>query len=276
MSRHRVGRLVTFATIVIVTFVAVDYYTGYDVVGAAARFLWNGLVFLVNSLVRLFGGLAGAFARNVGLRRLARLATALTSVGLGYAGSVILSDARLRKAHGWRGKIKIAITLARNWWLQLHVAWKIVIVACLIASQAYLHFLLIVFPIAFLVPFVRRAWTLAADGLFGGWYWRRFGRAHRAAVARLKTLPGCRHVIGAVRLARLRYLCAWRLWKYDPRYRLPGANAHVVSLAEPIRLWWRGDLDRYIGRPLLAGSAGGSIGARDASMHGRSTTSPTG
>jgi len=271
MTRRRVGWLVTFTAMAVAVFVAVDHYTGYDVVGAAARFLWNGLVFLVNAVIRTFGGVAAALAESIGLRRLSRAAAALTSVGLGYAGSVILSDAKLRKAHGWRGKLKIAITLARNWWLELRLVWKLLLVGCLIASQVYLHFLLIVFPIAFLVPFVRRVWAIAAEWMFGSWYRRKLWRIHHAAVVTIRALPGCRHVIGAARLLRLRYLCAWRLWKYDPRYRRQENNAHVVSLAEPIRLWWRGDLDRYVGRPLLAGSAPGSIGAQAAPAPGRST-----
>jgi hypothetical protein len=60
-----------------------------------------------------------------------------------------------------------------------------------------------------------------------------------------------RHLIGWVRLARIRYLCAWRLWRYDLRYRCPDTGKHEVSLIEPIRLWWRGKLDSYVGRPLL-------------------------
>jgi hypothetical protein len=71
------------------------------------------------------------------------------------------------------------------------------------------------------VPVVRRLWVRAADLLFGSWYWKAFGRRHRAAVAFLRRQPGVRHVIGAGRLARIRYLRAWRLWKYDPRYRCP-------------------------------------------------------
>ncbi len=269
MTRRRAGWLITFATLAVAVFVAVDHYTGYDVVGAAARFLWNGLVFVVNSTIRMFGGVAAALAESIGLRRLSRTATALTSVGLSYAGGVILSDAKLRKAHGWRDKLKVAITLARNRWLELHLVWKLLIVGCLIASQVYLHLLLIVFPIAFLVPFVRRAWALAAEWMFGSWYRRKLWRVHHAAVVAIRALPGCRHVIGAARLLRLRYLCAWRLWKYDPRYRRAESNAHVVSLAEPVRLWWRGDLDRYVGRPLLAGSATGPMGAQPSAAHER-------
>ena len=70
-------------------------------------------------------------------------------------------------------------------------------------------------------------------------------------VAALKGQPGVRHVIGWVRLARIRYLCAWRLWKYDPRYRRPETGKREVSFIEPMRLWWRGELDEYLGRPLL-------------------------
>jgi hypothetical protein len=125
--------------------------------------------------------------------------------------------------------------------------------ALLIASQIYLRFLLILFPIAFLVPVVRRIWVRAADIALGSWYWRAFGRTHRAAIARLRAMAGVREVVGAVRLARIRYLRAWRLWRYDPRYRRTASGKHIISLIEPVRLWWRGELDDYVGRPLLCG-----------------------
>jgi len=157
----------------------------------------------------------------------------------------------VRRAKGWTGKIKVLFATLHRRWLALHLGWKLAIVAALIASQVYLHFLLILFPIAFLVPVVRRMWVQAADVLFGQWYWNAFGRAHRAAMAFLRRQPGVRHVRGWVRLTRIRYLCAWRLWKYDPRYRRADSSRHRVSFIEPVRLWWRGQLDRYIGRPLL-------------------------
>ncbi len=205
------------------------------------------------AVARLLAGLLALLARGVGWRRLRRLSRAVAGVGLGYAGSVILSDAKVKKAHGWRQKLRAGITLARNRWQRLHLAWKLAIVAVLIASQLYLHFLLIVFPIAFLVPVVRRLWVQAADLLFGSWYWKTFGRMHRATVARLSEMPPFRQIAGAVRVYRIRYLCAWRLWKHDPRYRRPDGTERQVSFIEPLRLWWRGELDRYVGRPLLAG-----------------------
>lgn len=256
MKRHNLSWFVAFAALVVGTSLGIYHFTGQDAIGTAARFVWNALVFIVNGIIRLFGGFTIILAKGIGLRRVSRLATLLTSVGLGYAGSVILSNQRLRQAQGWRGKLKAAITLARNRWQRLHLAWKLLIVATLIASQVYLHFLLIVFPVAFLVPVVRRLWVQAADLLFGNWYWRTFGRLHRSLVAALQALPGWRQLFGAMRLWRIRYLCAWRLWKYDPRYRDPETNARLLSFVEPLRLWWRGDLDRYVGRPLFAGTTG--------------------
>ncbi len=263
MKTHSLGWFATFAALVVTAYLTIHYFTGEEAVGAATRFAWNALAFVVNGLIRLFGGLVLILAKGVGVRRVSRLAKLLTGVGLGYAGSVILNDDRLRRARGWRGRLKAAITLARNRWQRLHLFWKLAIVAVLIASQIYLHFLLIVFPIAFLVPVVRRLWIQAADLLFGNWYWKTFGRLHRATISALQALPGWHQVFGAMRLWRIRYLCAWRVWKYDPRYRRAEADARMISFAEPLRLWWRGDLDRYIGRPLLAGGTRKLLPATD-------------
>jgi hypothetical protein len=249
MSRASLGWYVTFGLLAVAASLAVYLVTGEDAVGAAA----GALVLVVNGAIRLFGGLALVLARGVGLRRVSRLASLLAGVGLGYAGSLILSDAKLKRAHGWRGKLKTFLTLVAKRWQALHLVWKLAIVAVLIASQVYLHFLLIVFPIAFLVPVVRRLWIRIVDLVFGSWYWRTFGSLHRAAVAALEAMPGPRHALGATRLWRIRYLCAWRLWKYDAAYRDPKSGKRWVSVVEPMRLWWRGALDRYVGRPLLAG-----------------------
>jgi hypothetical protein len=258
VKRRGVGWTSTFVALVIVIFLTVQYVTGYDAIGAAARFLWNVVALIVNGVMRMVSGLAGAFARSIGLRRLGHFATMLTGVGLGYAGSVILNDAKLARAHGWRDKLRLAITHAHDRWHDLHIIWKLLLVAGLIASQVYLQFLLIVFPIAFLVPVVRGAWFVVVDSLFGRWYRRAFGRIHRAMLHMLRSLPGMRQLVAAIRLARLRYLCAWRLWKYDPRYRRLDDHRRTLSVVEPVRLWRRGELDRYVGKPLLAGPTAGA------------------
>jgi hypothetical protein len=67
-------------------------------------------------------------------------------------------------------------------------------------------------------------------------------------------MAGVREVVGAVRLARTRYLRAWRLWRYDPRYRRAASGKQIISFIEPVRLWWRGELDDYVGRPLTEAS----------------------
>lgn len=249
------GWPITFVVLALFLFVVVGYFTGVEAIAASARFLWNALAAVTNSAIRAVGGLLALLAKGVGWRRLSRIATALAGVGLGYAGGVVLSNDRLRRARGWSGKLKVAFATLRNRWLGLHLAWKLAIVAALIASQVYLHFLLILFPIAFLVPVVRRLWVQVADLAVGRWYWTHFGRTHRAVVAFLRRLPGVRHLIGWSRLTRIRYLRAWRLWKHDPRYRCPETGRHTVDLIEPVRLWWRGDLDGYVGHPLLCGRA---------------------
>lgn len=254
MKMSRRTWLLWFLALVLIVFVVVEHYTGYEVIGAAMRFVWNGIAYVVNAALRAGSGLASAVARAVGMRRAGRVAAALAGVGLGYAGSVILSDARLHRAHTWRDKLRAGITIARNKWLELHLLWKLAIVAALIASQVYLHFLLIVFPIAFLVPVVRRMWIVIGDTFFGTLYKKKMARVHRTLRRMLWRTPGYAQSVAAIRLARMRYLCAWRRWRYDARYRNADTGERHVSLVEPVRLWWRGDLDRYVQKPLLAGA----------------------
>lgn len=253
LERRGLGWYVTFIAISVVLFVGIGIIAGVDAVAASARFLWDALAVVANGLLRALGGLIMLLAKGVGWRRLSRIGSAIAGVGLGYSGGVILSDRGLKRARTWTEKLRLVGGRLRRRWLALHLGWKLAIVAVLIASQLYLHFLLILFPIAFLVPVVRRLWVQAADMLFGSWYWRTFGPTHRAAVALLRRQPGVRHVIGGARLTRIRYLRAWRLWKYDPRYRDAQTGRHEVSFIEPARLWWRGELDGYVGRHLLRG-----------------------
>jgi hypothetical protein len=247
------GWYITFIAIAITAFVGIDYLTGADAIAGTARFAWNAIVIAGTGLSRVAGGFLALVAKGIGWRRLTRLSTAILSVGLGYSGSVLLSDRGVKRAKGWTGKLRQVLMLMRQRWLGLPLIGKLAIVAALITSQLYLHSLLVLFPIAFLVPIVRRLWVQSADLLFGGWYWRTFGQTHRSVVRFLSGLFGVRQMMGAARLTRLRYLYAWRLWKHDPRYRCQDTNRRVVSLAEPIRLWRRRELDGYVGRPLLSG-----------------------
>jgi len=245
------GWYATFICLAIVACLAVGYVTGIDALAATARFAWNALAAISNAAFRATGQLLGLLAKGVGWRRLTRFSHVVGSVGLSYSGSVVLSERRLRQAQGWTGKLKRAVAAARMRWLALHLTWKLAIVVALIASQVYLHSLFIVFPIAFLVPVVRRIWVQTADLVFGSWYWRTFGPTHRALASHLRRVPVVRQMVGATRVARIRYLYAWRLWRYDPRYRDAQTSKRRLSLAEPLRLWRKGQLDGYIGRPLL-------------------------
>jgi hypothetical protein len=242
-----------FALLLVVSSVTVYAVTGQDALGAAGRFLWNGLVLAANVILRTGGSVVSFVARGIGLRRVSRLFSALATVGIGYAASVVVSDATVIRARGWRGKLHAGVGWARQFWHGIPLVVKLIVVVGLIASQIYLHILLVIFPIAFLVPVVRKLWVRVADLLFGSWYWKTFGATHRALLAALKRFPSVRIVTEGARLQRLRYLYAWRLWRYDPRYRDPVGNTRHVSLVEPLRLWLRGELDGYVGRPLLSG-----------------------
>ena len=248
------GWYVTFIALALLLFVGIGIFTGVDAIAATGRFLWNALAAVFNVTIRAAASLLASIAKGVGWRRLSRIATAVGGVGLSYAGGVVLSDRRLQQARGWTGRLKLLIATLRQRWLTLPLGAKLAIVVVLIASQIYLHVLLILFPIAFLVPIVRRLWVRAADLVFSRWYRKALGRMHRAAVARLCALPGVRHAIGAMRLTRIRYLYAWRLWKYDSRYRSLDTGERELSFVEPMRLWWRGELDGYVGHPLLGGA----------------------
>jgi hypothetical protein len=256
-SVARVGKTlewyVIFIAIAVAACLAVGYVTGVDALAATARFAWNVLAATANAALRATGQLLGLIAKGIGWRRLTRISNIFTNIGLSYSGSVVMSERRLLQAKGWTGRIKQLAAALRLRWLGLHIGWKLAIVVALIASQVYLHSVFIIFPIAFLVPVVRRLWVQTADLIFGAWYWRTFGSAHRIAVARLRRLPIIRTIIGATRVTRIRYLYAWRLWRYDARYRNVSSNKRAISLGEPIRLWHRGELDAYIGRPLLSG-----------------------
>ena len=252
-TRRGKGWYATFALLIVVAFVAIYSLTGQDALGAAGRFIWNGLVVVANGFIRVAGSMMQMLARGVGWRRLSKLVSVVTGVGLGYAASVVVSDSTVGKARGWRGKLQTAIRVAREKWQALPLYGKLLVVAALIASQIYLHVVLVIFPIAFLVPVVRRLGVRIADVVFGQWYWRTFGSAHRSFATGVRRLPLVTPMIEGMRLLRLRYLSAWRLWRYHPRYRDPDSNRRHVNLIEPIRLWRRGELDGYVGRPLLSG-----------------------
>lgn len=139
------GWYATFVLLVVASFIAIYVITGQDALGAAGRFLWNGLVLVANGIIRLGGSLMELLARGVGWRRMSRLVSGVTAVGLGYAASVVVSDGTVVKARGWRGKLQAAVQRAREMWQSAPLVLKLLVVAGLIASQVYLHFLLVVF-----------------------------------------------------------------------------------------------------------------------------------
>ncbi len=241
--------------------VAVDVATGTYAIGATMRLLWNGLAFALLWATRSVQGLVALIAR----RRAWRATSVLTAIGFGYMGRVFLSAPRIREAHGWREKFRIATARLRRWWAGLATGMKFAVVAVLIVAQLAIlptaAEYLVLFPVGFMIPVIasgiRKLYSWAGDLVFARMYWQYCGRAHNAAVRACGRLMPVRATSRAVRLLRLRYLTAWRLWKYDPRYRDESGELWV-SFLEPVRLWRTGKLDIYIGHPLLSGARRGS------------------
>jgi len=242
-------------TLILIVLVAVSFLIDVNTIGATGRFAWNAAI---AALLMSTRGL-DTVLMYVLRRRIWRVTSFFTGIGLGYSGNVILTHAQLERAKGWRGTFRRGITRLRRRWNALATTWKCLVVALLIAAQIALlpvlsQYVLLI-PIGFLIPVVanatRRTYAWMADSLLGVTYRRYCGPVHRAAVRKARTLALLRSIRGGVRLIRMRYLCAWRLWKYDPRYRDPSGELWV-SVIEPVRLWQGRKLDRYVGHPLFA------------------------
>jgi hypothetical protein len=263
-----IGSLVTVLVLVVVA-VAVDAMTGINAIGASARVLWNGTVFAVMWTARSLQGLVALIAR----RRVWRLTSFLTSIGFGYTGRVFLSARHSARVRGLRTRARALSQRLRARWLALPFGRKLIVVAVLIAAQLYfvpaVAEYIVLFPVGFLIPPIvygaRKAYSWAGDLVFAKVYWKYCGPAHQAVTRRCARLLPVRLLAGASRRVRLQYLTAWRLWKYNPRYRDESGELWI-SVIEPFRLWRAGTLDRYRGRPLLAGArhAPGAAPARPA------------
>jgi len=241
--------------LILIVLVALSFLLDINTVGATGRFAWNAAVAALLASAR---GLDTVLA-YVLRRRIWRIAGFFTTVGLGYSGNVVLTQAQLERAKGWRGTFRKYAGRMRNRWNALGATWKFLCVAAMIAAQIALlpvisQYVLLI-PIGFMIPLMahgaRRFYAWMADSMFAASYRRYLGSTHRTASRKLRTLAPLHGLRGGMRLMRMRYLAAWRLWKYDPRYRDPSGELWV-SLFEPIRLWRERKLDLYIGRPLFA------------------------
>ena len=79
----------------------------------------------------------------------------------------------------------------------------------------------------------RKLYAWAANSIFAATYRRYLGSAHRTAARKLRRLALLQAVREGIRLLRMRYLAAWRLWKYDPRYR----NSSGGALGQHVRAY---------------------------------------
>jgi hypothetical protein len=262
IAHPHIGWRASLAAFIVLVAVAavIDVATGINAIAASARIVWNGFVFALLWSARSLQALVALVAR----RRAWRLTSFLTSVGFGYAGRVFLSAQHSRELLGWRARFRAVVARVRHRWLVLTIGQKFLVVAILIAAQ--LAFLpaaaqyLVLFPVGFMIrPMVlgvRKLYSWMGDLIFGKVYWQYCGRAHNAVVHRCERFVPVKAVSGASRRLRLQYLTAWRLWKYQPRYRDESGELWV-SVLEPFRLWRGRQLDIYVGHPLLCGGRSG-------------------
>jgi hypothetical protein len=240
--------------LILAVLVALSFLLDVNTIGATGRFAWNAMVAALLASAR---GLDTVLA-YVLRRRVWRIAAFFTTVGLGYSGNVVLTQAQLERAKGWRGTLRRYAARMRQRWNAVGTPWKLLCVAALVALQIVLFPVLsdyvLLIPIGFMIPLVahgtRRLYAWLADSIFAATYRRYLGSTHRAAARKLRTLAPVHAARGGMRLMRMRYLAAWRLWKYDPCYRDPSGELWV-SLFEPVRLWRARKLDLYVGRPLF-------------------------
>lgn len=255
VKTHRVTPLVVTLLIFLAAIVALDQLTGTDAVGASAQVALRFLKYVGVWCVQSFHVIAAAVFR----RRVWRFVMLLTPVGFGYFGNIIFSETRMRRAEHLLRRYRSALQAGKEWWHDRSTLEKFLIVFIVIALQAALlpaiAQYIVFFPYRFMIPVVKGAarwfYSRTSDTFVGVLYWKYCGATHWRVMRAVREYWLVKYVHDGLCLLRLQYLTAWRLWKYDEKYRNE-AGELWVSFIEPIRLWRRGTLNRYVGRPLFA------------------------
>ncbi len=246
-----IGFAVLFAILLLI-----DWVMDWNAFGTAIRLVGARIVYAVQTLGRTLEVLAQLILR----RRAWGITSIFTSVGLEYIGRFFLSEAHYAKLHALLKKVRLIAERLGKWWQKLSILEKILVATAFVVFQFVAmpaiaeYFVLL--PVGFLVtPFVivmQRIYSMMGDMLIGRLYRRYCGHYHRAVVAWIERFEIGRRISDGKRLLRLQNLTGWRLWRYDPRYQKDGKRRRR-SLLEPVRLWRRGELNRYRDRPLLSG-----------------------
>lgn len=210
------------------TILVIDYYTGQHGLGTIAR----ALTWLSGQLWRIVlvtWERIAAYASIIFAGRVSRAAMVLTmSVGLGY----FVDGSRAQRWYRVRDKIRRAGARLKELWQQLPLVGKLLITGALIALQVYEEFLLLLFPIGFMIPFVVFAWLRLKRAIvnyfFGSWYRKRFGAQHSKVVRSLAHHTRARYAIQPFRYTELLFKCGWRLWRDDPAYRRPDGTRQEI------------------------------------------------
>ncbi len=269
--------------VLIALILAIDWYTELDALGATARFLgnllgatWRLLLETAVALWRIILEAAFALWRFIafGAERFSLVIAAVATSKVARFFTSIAASVTLEYmfAGSWTGRVrqlkeraKSAGMAARLWWLRQHLVVKLAVVTIMIVVQISLHWVILLFPIGFMVPYlvktVRFVQKTVLDNAFTKWYLTRFGSFHGFVVRTLRTHATTRSVTACIRTTRLYFNAGWRIWKYDPRFRAREASLIYQDLW--LRMvfaktsWWAGEwrtrFDQYRSRPLLSG-----------------------
>lgn len=277
--------LVLGISLLVGVIVAVDYWFGTDIVGATARLLvrfvawiWQLLIEIARFVwriaveVALYGWRVAVFALERTLAMLPSLTTGrftkvLWPVAMGAAAGMYFSRRSSGAAPSLWARVKshlYAIAAeVRIWWIAQHFAIKSIIVALLIVVQVHLHWVILLFPVGFLIPYLVMGLTSLQRSVLGpiaeALYFSRLGYLHARLKERAMRFAVVRCVVETIRLFRLYFATGWRIWYYDSRFayaswrpfwRTTLGRIHFAACTVPRGEWAKRRMHR---QPLLGG-----------------------
>lgn len=235
--KKRFVLIVTLIVVAVCIFLLIDYYSGLDLVGTTARFLlrawevfwrafveamivgWRFLLFAAEKFLTLLPGILSSRGTRV-------------FVLVGMVGFTGLYFSHKDKSEP-PGTFKQWVVKSKKWmrvygrtlarlWRRLPLIAQVTVTAVLIVLQVHLHWVIVLFPIGFLIP--PMVWALkwfqrsVIVAVFGVWFEKHYGPQWRALVHTLRNNSFVHFVAGVFRCFRLWFAGGWRLWHYDHRF----------------------------------------------------------
>jgi hypothetical protein len=206
----------------------IDYYTGTDLIGGTARFMWRIVVAAGEMLLdvlrlgwryllvvleyswRVFAAFGYRLYALLPALLTSRLTRIVWLLSMGAAAGMYFGR---RKADGsltyWQ-KLRRAIARAsdalKEWWLARHLVTKCFVVVLAIAVQVHLHWAVVLFPVGFMIPYLVMALNALQRTVLAPvvdvFYFRYFGRWHAHLKQKLAHNASVRPLIELAKICR--------------------------------------------------------------------------